>query len=64
MIKRIALASAILIFAGPAVSGNCPSLFNTIDANLGSGKAVTAEEIKKRRGKGEALHESVSVLQA
>ncbi len=70
MLKIITLFAAVLMFSAPAFAGSCPAKVAAIDVALSSGKAKNAEEVKKMRDQGEALHkagrhaESVKVLTA
>lgn len=56
--KRIALATALLLSAGVALAHNCPNEMKAIDAALPKAKltAAQADEVKKLRADGEKLH--------
>ena len=58
--KRIALATALALFASVALAHNCPNEMKAIDAALPKAKLTDAQsaEVKKLRADGEALHKA------
>tara|TARA_R110002126_G_scaffold8248_4_gene39264 strand:- start:132 stop:368 length:237 start_codon:yes stop_codon:yes gene_type:complete len=58
MLKIITLSLAMLVISAPAFAGSCPGKVKAIDAALASGTAKHAEEVKKMRDEGEALHKA------
>lgn len=49
---------ATLLFAAPALSGQCPTLMKQVDSQMESADldATTMTEVAKLRAKGESLH--------